>query len=518
MKRAPGPAVLKGMRCGIEKESLRVRPDGRLALTPHPVALGSTLTHSHITTDFSESQLELITGVHAGVEACLAELTHIHQVVYGAIGEELLWGASMPCGLPADDAIPIGRYGRSNIGRAKSVYRMGLAWRYGRRMQAISGIHYNWSLPGLGNAEYFALIRNFRRHGWLLFYLFGASPAVCPSFVAGREHGLRELRPGTFHLPHATTLRMGRLGYQSEAQDSIAASFNDLESYGAALEEAMTRIWPEYEKIGVQGPDGPAARGGIENYRQLSTSLLQIENEFYGKIRPKRRIRSGERPLHALRERGVEYVEVRLMDLDPFSPIGITPPVCRFLDVFLLHCLLAESPPDTPDEIGAVGRNQEKVAARGREPGLRLERGSQQVALEEWGGQLIAECAQLAAQLDAALGGGAYRDAQAAAAAKLADPALTPSARVLATMAERHANSYTGFALERSRRHREALAALPLPAAAAQRFAAMAKESLALQQRIEARDKLPFEAWRRQYLSVDKLWPRAAPRRGKLAS
>ena len=499
MKTSPGPAVLKGMRCGIEKESLRVRPDGGLAVTPHPAALGSALTHPHITTDFSESQLELITGALPGAEACLAELTQIHQVTYRAIGEELLWGSSMPCGLPGDDAIPIGQYGRSNIGRAKTVYRNGLANRYGRRMQAISGIHYNWSLPGLGTAEYFSIIRNFRRHGWLLFYLLGASPAVCPSFVRGREHGLRELRPGTLYLPHATTLRMGRLGYQSEAQDSIAASFNDLETYGRSLEDAMTRKWPAYEKVGVQDKNG--------NYLQLSTALLQIENEFYGKIRPKRRIRSGERPLHALRERGVEYVEVRLVDLDPFSPIGIETPVCRVIDIFLLHCLLADSPPDTPDEIGCIGRNQEKVAARGREPGLKLARGSQEIALDEWGGQLLAECAPLAAQLDAALGGNAYREAHAVALSMLADPAQTPSARVLAALAGSHSNSYTAFALAQSRAHRAAISALPLPADTAQRFAAMAKESFELQQRIEAQDKLPFEEWRQQYLSLEKLRP-----------
>ncbi len=499
MKKTPGPEVLKAMRCGIEKESLRVRPDGRLSTLPHPGALGSALTHPHITTDFSESQLELITAPQPGAEACLAELTQVHQYVYGAINDELLWGSSMPCGLPGDEAIPIGQYGVSNIGRAKTVYRTGLSNRYGRRMQAISGIHYNWSLPGVGNAEYFSLVRNFRRHGWLLFYLFGASPAVCPSFVAGREHGLAELRPGTLYLPHATTLRMGRLGYQSEAQDSIAASFNDLESYGAALEDAMTRVWPTYEAIGVRGPDG--------EYRQLSTALLQIENEFYGKIRPKCTIRSGERPLHALRERGVEYVEVRLMDLDPFEAIGISAPVCRFLDVFLLHCLLAESPPDTPEEISAVGRNQEKVAARGREPGLLLTRGSQQVALDEWGGQLVAECAPLAAELDAALGGNAYREAHAAAVAMLADPSFTPSARVLAAMAASHSNSYTAFALAQSRAHRAALTAQPLPADVAQRFTAMAAESLALQKRMEERDQVPFEDWRKQYLSPEKLRP-----------
>ena len=491
------PAGLKDMRCGIEKESLRVRPDGGLAVTPHPRALGSTLTHPHITTDFSESQLELITAAHPGAAACLGELTHIHQVVYGAIGDQLLWGSSMPCGLPADDAIPIGQYGSSNIGRAKSVYRVGLSHRYGRRMQAISGIHYNWSLPGLGNADYFALIRNFRRQGWLLFYLFGASPAVCSSFVEGRKHELQALSATNLYLPHATTLRMGRLGYQSEAQASIAASFNDLESYGAALEEALTRAWPDYEKIGIRGANG--------EYNQLSTALLQIENEFYGKVRPKRRIRPGERPLHALRERGVEYVEVRLMDLDPFSPIGITAPVCRFLDLFLLHCLLGESPPDTPGEIASIARNQEKVAARGREPGLRLARGSQQVALDEWGGQVLAECAPIAAAVDAALGGNAYREALAAAAAALADPAATPSARVLAAMAEGYDNSYTRFALDQSRKHRTVLQALPLAAGVAQRFAAMAEESLALQRRMEAQDKLPFEAWRQHYLSAERL-------------
>jgi glutamate--cysteine ligase len=503
MKAVPAAGVLKGMRRGIEKESLRVLADGRLALTPHPKALGSALTHPHVTTDFSESQLELITGAHPSVEACLEELTHIHQAVFAAMPDELMWGSSMPCALPEDASIPIGQYGRSNVGRAKTVYRMGLAWRYGRRMQAISGIHYNWSLPGVDEAGYFSLIRNFRRHAWLLLYLFGASPAVCSSFVAGREHGLDELAPGTLHLPHATTLRMGRLGYQSEAQSSILASGNDLESYGKALEEAMLTPWPAYEKIGVQGPGGLAV--GDRSYRQLSTSLLQIENEFYGKIRPKRRIRSGERPLHALRERGVEYVEVRLMDLDPFAPIGITPPVCRFIDVFLLHCLLADSPKDTRAELESLARNQDKVATRGREPGLKLFRGSQQVALEEWGGQLLAECAPLAAQLDQAFGGYAYRDAQAAAEAALADPALTPSARVLAEMAAKHSGSYVGFAHAHSKEHREALTQGALPKHVAERFAAQAIESVAQQERYEEGDKLPFEEWRKQYLSLERL-------------
>ena len=225
---ALAPATLAGMRRGIEKESLRTTPDGGLAMTPHPLALGSALTHPHITTDFSESQVELVTGAFRRVEDTLAQLTELHQVVARAIGEERLWVSSMPCCLPVESAIPLGRYGRSHIGRAKTVYRQGLAHRYGRRMQTISGIHYNWSLPGLGNDEYFHLIRNFRRHSFLLLWLFGASPALCASFVDGLDHGLQPLGPGTLHLPHATSLRMGRLGYQSEAQASLAVSYNEI--------------------------------------------------------------------------------------------------------------------------------------------------------------------------------------------------------------------------------------------------------------------------------------------------
>ena len=491
------PALLAGLRRGIEKEGLRVRPDGSLATTPHPPRLGSALTHPRVTTDFSESQLELITGVHGSAEGCLADLTEIHQAVHRAIGDELLWCASMPCPLPADDAIPIGRYGTSNVGRAKSVYRMGLSHRYGRRMQTISGVHYNFSLPEpLSNEAYFALIRNFRRHSWLLVYLFGASPAVSSSFIAGRSHDLDRLSDDTYCLPCATSLRMGRLGYQSDAQASLAVSYNSLESYAASLQGALNTPYPPYEAIGLRAGD---------DYRQLGTTLLQIENEFYGTIRPKRTIRPGERPLHALRDRGVEYVEVRLMDLDPFCAVGIAPATMRLLDTFLLHCLLSDSPLDTPDEIATNAGNLRRVAARGREPGLRLVRGSEEVPLAGWAGEILAECAPIAAALDAPGGGDVHRQALAQAAAALQDPNVTPSARVLDAMARGHDNSHVRFTLAQSAAHRDAILALPYPANVADRFARLAEESVADQLRIEAADTLPFEAYRERYLAPFRL-------------
>lgn len=490
--------TLLGIRRGIEKESLRALAGGGLALTPHPAALGSALTHPRITTDYSESQLELITGVHAGVDDALRELTEIHQAVYHALGDERLWVGSMPCGLPIDETIPIGRYGSSNMGRAKSIYRMGLGQRYGRRMQTISGIHYNWSLPGVGTDGYFGAIRNFRREGWLLLYLFGASPALCDSFVAGREHGLQRLSGHTLYLPHATSLRMGRLGYQSDAQASIAVSYNCLESYAASLQDALSRPYPAYEAIGVRTPGG--------DYNQLSTSLLQIENEFYSTIRAKRVIRSGERPLHALRERGVEYIEVRLMDLDPFEPVGIGADTMRVLDAFLLHCLNSASPDDTPEEIAANARNQHRVAARGREPGLMLEhwQGGER-SLSDWAAEILAACAAQAEALDAAHGGNAYRAALARVGERLQRPELCPSARMLAVMAQDFDDSYVGFMRRQSDATRAALLDLPYPDALQQRFAAEAAESLAAQARIEAADTLPFEEFRRFYVAPDRM-------------
>jgi glutamate--cysteine ligase len=499
------PAVLAGMRRGVEKESLRVRADGSLASTPHPPGLGSPLTHPQITTDFSEAQLELITAAHTSIGGCLDELTRIHQVVYRHIGDEVLWCGSMPCGLPSDDVIPIAQYGRSNLARAKTVYRIGLGHRYGRRMQTISGIHYNFSLPEAAwpalrrepNEAYFALVRNFRRHSWLLLYLFGASPAVCASFVEGRAHHLARLGSDALHGPYATSLRMGALGYQSATQAALAVSYNSLESYAGSLEDALTRPFPAYEAIGLR--DG-------ENYRQLATSLLQIENEFYGTIRPKRSVRRGERPLHALRERGVEYVEVRLVDLDPFCPIGISAETMRFLDVFLLHCVLAPSAPDTPEEIEAIRENQHRVSRRGREAGLTLVRAGREATLTDWALALIDECRPIAATLDARLMSG-HREVLDMAVDRLHDPQVLPSARVLEAIERDHGGSYTSFVLARSLAHAAALRNAPLAADVERCYARMAAQSIEAQREIEAADTVPFETYRRQYLAFERLRP-----------
>jgi len=500
------PQRLQGMRRGIEKESLRSLPTGALALTPHPVPLGSALTHPNITTDFSESQVELITGVHASAQECLDEITHVHQYVHRSMqaldahGDENLWVSSMPCVLPSDETIPLGRYGTSNVGRAKSVYRMGLGHRYGRRMQTISGIHYNWSLPGVSSEQYFDLIRNFRRHAFLLLTLYGASPATCSSFVAGRPHQLQPIGSGSMHMPYGTSLRMGRLGYQSDAQATLAVSYNSLEGYAASLQDALTRPYPAYRNLGIRNPGG--------EYNQLATTLLQIENEFYGTIRPKRTIRQGERPLHALRERGVEYVEVRCMDLDPFDPVGISAQTMRFLDIFLLHCLLSDSPPDSPQEIAELAENQHLAAACGRQPGLKLRRNGQDISLADWAEEILAACQPIARAIDAAQGSSEYVGALQSAVDGIRKPADLPSARVLKTMAEDFDNSFVDTTRAQSVAARSALLEMPWTAEQQAAFEASIEKSVNDQKNIENSDTMPFEVYRERYVSADRLVPK----------
>lgn len=490
--------ALAGIRRGIEKEGLRVLPDGGLALTPHPLALGAALTHPYITTDYSESQLELITGAHQSVDACLAELEHVHQFVHRALqsyGGELLWASSMPCGLPTDETIPLARFGSSNIGRAKSVYRMGLGHRYGRRMQTISGVHYNWSMPGVTSEQYFGLIRNFRRTGFVLLYLFGASPALCPCFVEGRNHLLQQLSPHALYLPHATSLRMGRLGYQSDAQASLAVSYNSLEVYSKSLYGALTQPYAPYAALGLRNLGG--------DYNQLATSLLQIENEFYGTIRPKRTVAHGERPLHALHERGVEYVEVRLMDLDPFEPLGIAADTMRMLDIFLLYCLLTPSPPDSPYEVAEIRLNQQITAEQGREPGVLLQRSGQPVGLTQWAHEVLLACGPIAARLDQLHNTRDYSAALATSLAKVSDCSQTPSAQVLQVMEQQHHRHFDAFSRSQSVMARDAILARPWTDALQAQHEQWVQTSLAAQKAIGQADTLPFEEWRKQYVALE---------------
>ena len=495
------PKILGQSLRGIEKEGLRVDQLGRLSTTPHPAALGSALTHPSITTDYSEALLELITGTHSTVDALMTELDQVHRVVATNLRGELLWNHSMPAQLPPEADIPIAWYGTSNTGMIKHVYRRGLAQRYGKTMQCIAGVHYNfsfdesfWSALDLPQADakdrrsagYISLIRNFTRYSWLLMYLFGASPAVSRDFLRGQTAGLQTLGDHTLYLPYATSLRMSDLGYQNKAQASLKLCYNDLTMFLQRLYEAVTTPWPDYQKIGTR-------RDG--QWLQLNTNVLQIENEFYSSIRPKRTTGPCERPITALAERGIQYVEVRCLDIDPNEPLGIAGQTARFVDAFLLFCAIQESPPFTDSGwCPESASNFASVVKQGRQPGLKLKSQGKDLALATWAEQLLEQIGLCAQTLDGALADTRYAQSVAAQREKILDTEATPSARVLAHLKTSRI-SYQDYALEQSSAHANTLRQTGL-SVAEQAFAAkQAEQSLVDQATLEAGDTEAFDEY-----------------------
>lgn len=509
---APANKSLRGILRGLEKESLRITPAGNLAQTDHPLGLGSALKHPHITTDYSEALLEFITEPFDNIPALLQQLDDIHRFTHQELAktDERLWPASMPSQLPKDAEIPVARYGSSNSGTMKTIYRVGLGHRYGRSMQTIAGVHYNFSLPDdfwlelqqqegdtqdlqdFKTQRYFALIRNFRRYFWLLVYLFGAAPAVSNSFVAGRKHRLQPLGDDdqTQHLPYATSLRMGDLGYQSDAQQSLFVCYNNLNSYLRTLCGAITKPHPAYEAIGVKDTEG--------NYKQLNTSLLQIENEFYSSIRPKRTTQSGETALQALRLRGVEYIEVRCVDLNPYEPLGVTAEQLRVIDAFLLYCLLSDSPETPEDEYAEWLENQKRIVYFGRDPELQLLRDGKAVGFRDWAKEILDSSLACAALLDQSNGDEDYLNAVTQQYAKLSNPELTPSARVLAAMKAQD-KSFFEHTLELAESHRQYFSTHILSASELTEFQTLATKSLAEQEQLEQSPHIPFDEYLAKY-------------------
>lgn len=492
--------VLRGIQRGFERECLRVDRSGQMAHSSHPSALGAKLTHPWITTDYAEALLEFITPPSTDPAYPLAFLQDIHRFSAQQLSGEFLWAGSMPCRIGPDADIAIANYGSSNAARFKQVYREGLGLRYGRAMQTIAGAHYNWSLPdafwpllsdccnsqedprNFISRRYFGLIRNFLRYGWLVPYLFGASPAVCKSFLQDHPSDLTQLAPGTLHGPFATSLRMSDLGYQNHAQDKIAICFNSLAEYTQALEAAIRTPDPYYVELGVREGD---------HWKQLNSCVLQLEAEFYSAMRPKRIGLRGERPALALKTYGVQYVEMRLFDLNPFIDIGIAPEQSLFADALLLMCVFRDSPPISSREQGENDENKRRVVNRGRQPGLQLLVHNREQPLRALAHELFDDMAPFAEMLDTAYGGQRYHQALLTLRQRIDQPELTPSAQVIEAVKQH--GSYFNFAFEMSKTHTQSLQAMALTEATNATFKASVQRSLEEQAKIDATPEGLFE-------------------------
>lgn len=492
---------------GLEKESLRTSIAGTISQRDHPPALGAALTHPYITTDFGEAMLEFVTPPCANAEETLGFLTDLHSFTVRKLHKESLWAASMPCVLDGERSVRIGEYGDSNVGRMKHVYRQGLGLRYGNSMQVISGIHVNLSWPeplwallaeqrNAGAASqafiddnYLATLRNLQRHGWLLLYLFGASPAICTSFLGGDSGGLAHFDSTTVHQPYGTSLRMSDLGYRNSDKAPVKADYNSLAGYVASLRQAISTTWPAYESLGVQ-QDG--------TWQQLNANMLQIENEYYSGTRPKQITEAMEKPSTALARRGVAYVELRTLDVNPFAPAGIDIETLRFVEVFALYCLLQDSAPFDTNERQRIDRNSDLVANQGRDPGLALVDGD---GVSKPLGEMAAGLLD-AMEPIAELFGDDHIAALGCQRDKVADADKTPSGRILQSMREQRIGFFE-LARQLSDAHHSLHRDTALSAERDTLFEQAVGESLVKRDRIESASQLPFGDFIARYMASE---------------
>jgi glutamate--cysteine ligase len=505
--------ALAKSKIGLEKESLRVMPEGGIAQTPHPAAWGSPLTHPLITTDFSEALTELVTPPCDSISDVIQSLDDIQIFIYRNLDNEILWATSMPCVVAGETSIPLAQYGTSNAAQMKTAYRRGLGLRYGRAMQVIAGVHFNYSFSDdfwrlyqqlVNNDEpyqdfvseqYMGLVRNLLRYGWLVPYLFGASPAVCKSFLNGQRTILQEFNENTYFEPYATSLRLGDIGYQNNKEDlaGIKACYDSLDAYAESLQCAINTPCPAYEEIGVK-EDG--------EYLQLNANILQIENEYYSTVRPKQILQGNEKPSVALKKRGVEYIELRSVDVNAFDPHGINSEQLHFLEVLMLFCLLEESPVLSKSEIDAIDENLVLVAHKGRQPGLDLRRGDEKISLQDWASELCNKMKPVACLLDRAHYCENYFSSVKSQIASVFDPDLTPSARMLSEMKE-HNEGFFHHAQRMSKHHYRYYKTHALSEEKIRFFEQAARESLEKQHQIEAADSISFDEYLQKYFNEE---------------
>ena len=505
---------------GIEREGLRVSSRGELSQRPHPSILGSALTHPHVTTDFSESLMELVTPKFKTLEECSGFLNDIHNFVYKNLENEFIWCGSMPCPIKGEDSIPVAYYGESNIGRMKRVYRIGLKNRYGSLMEVISGVHYNFSFSDdfwtflrafqreLDNgplesekefisSSYFGLIRNVHRFGWVIPFFFGASPAFCDSFLRNVDEIPSFLKPfdqkGTYFSPKSTSLRLSGIGYKNLNQDQLQVSYNDVDSYVKALQTAIKTPYGPWENLGLKDGQG--------NYKQLNTNLLQIENEYYGSVRPKRIVPSGSSPRLGLKREGVEYIELRSLDINPFSPVGITDEQMRFLDIFLTFCALKEGDYQTSGENKIYSENFSRVVLEGQNRNLNLDLGGGRY--EKISNQLVdlfSELDLVAEILDQSLSReNKYQDVLKSLRKVINNEELSLSERVLDEMKTK-GMSYSELTLKLSKENKSFFSNRELGKERKLYFINESEKSKIEHLEIEREEKIPFDKFVEKYL------------------
>lgn len=338
---------ISDFRWGIERETHRVSPDGEISPARHPESLKAP----SFTKDFAESQLELVTKPHGSIQGAIAELENLTETARAAIGLELLWPFSMPPLLPGEQAIPIARMGSDEEARLAERYRAGLSARYGIARQLICGVHVNVSFgerilaelkeraplsseeAGQGSdrdAYYLRLVRNLFDDMPSLVMLFGATPfdANARTPDEGFAYSVRNSPKGYARTEYRPFLELG-----------------SIRGHIAGIRRGMKTESDDFRKLGLIRDGRPV---------QLNGRVFQKEKEFYAPIRFKRTPMAGETALGALERRGVEYIELRFFDVDPFVGAGITEDAMRLAHLFVVAGLAKISVPKTNAELAGT--------------------------------------------------------------------------------------------------------------------------------------------------------------------
>ena len=395
--------ILIDSKIGLEKESLRML-NSCLSKQSHQKAIGSSLCNRFITTDFSESQLELVTPAFKHKESLIDFLENLHHFVTMNINMEFLWPFSMPPFFASDAEIPIAKYGSSNIARFKELYREGLSNRYGRRMQAISGIHLNysfsesiWKIPlffeNKSNFKiprsdgYMKTLRNMMRLNWLVIYLFGASPIISRD-QSHQDDEFLTLDEYTSYLPYATSLRMSDLGYQNSLRNTVNVSTDSLNQYLSDIREATTSESKEFSIFEKK------------QFAQINPNFLQIDDEYYSTVRPKSNKNKYMRTTSNLKKFGIDYLELRSIDLNPYSSIGITQDAIMFIDILFIYCLFQPDIPIDSEEQMKIYKTESLVSKKGRMKNLFLYKNNEKILLSSWANEIFEEMMPIAEILD----------------------------------------------------------------------------------------------------------------------
>ncbi|MGE7873587.1 bifunctional glutamate--cysteine ligase GshA/glutathione synthetase GshB [Bacillus paramycoides] len=374
LKHLFSPKQLLSGNFGVEREMLRVNEEGNLSVKPHPSVFGDKVNNPYITTDFSESQIEVITPTFQSIEEIHHFLIALYDIVANNIGEEYLWGQSMPCRLPTDEDIPIAVFSDCEEGIEARRYREQLFEKYGGKKQLISGIHYNFSFSDdmllrlyeeyyselpfkvFKDEIYLKIARNYLRYRWLIIYLLGSTSAVHESFKKECVDCLNKISPHAYSNEGALSYRNSECGYGNE-----------------------TELLPNYTSV-------PSYVGSVQAF--IEEKAIQSHKELYSQIRLKSK--DEQNALESLLQDGVKYVEMRSIDINPFEKSGISLDDLYFVHLFTLYLLTKEESTFTSWQVDA-DENQKRIARSGQIEDLFLLKDGVEVSKQEWAMTILEE-------------------------------------------------------------------------------------------------------------------------------